>query len=268
VGATYPINTSGLKFNNENLHYDEMRVISTDSLHFTKFFDAKSSQSLVVDENNWSDTLELRINPIQLKNNKLKLSCNREANVFLPKENLEFYSSHVITSLNRSMIQLLSMKDSSFILPDSIDFTKNTITLGFISGLAPGSYTLIIPENTIESQGFIADPVRLSFTVKAKKELGSILVDLTDFGTGVFLELMNNGVVVGQYEPDASSKALLESLEPGDYSFRVVEDENGDLRWNGGAVINCVQPEKIYRYYTPVKVRPNWQVDVKLEKQD
>ncbi len=268
VGATYPINTSGLKFNNETLHYDEMRVINSDSLHFAKFFDLRASQSLVVDENDWSDTLELRINPTLLKNNKLKLSCNRNTNAFLPKETIEFYSSHVISSLNRSMIQLLSMKDTSFILPDSIDFTKNTITLGFISDLAPGSYTLIIPENTIESQGFITDPVRLAFTVKAKKELGSILVDLTEFGTGVFLELMNNGVVIGQYEPDTSYKTLIENLEPGDYSFRVVEDENGDLRWNGGSVINCIQPEKIYRYYTTVKVRSNWQVDVKLEKQD
>ncbi len=47
-------------------------------------------------------------------------------------------------------------------------------------------------------------------------------------------------------------------IEPGEYIFRLLVDENGNGKWDSGDYFKGIQPEPIYLYNEPIKVRAMW----------
>ena len=54
-------------------------------------------------------------------------------------------------------------------------------------------------------------------------------------------------------------------LEPTEYTFVLIEDRDGDGKWSGGDVKQRIQPEQVFRFSKPTKVRANWDVSVELQ---
>jgi uncharacterized protein (DUF2141 family) len=267
IGGTYPVNTGGLTFNGEPVRESEIRVVTTDSLHFVKFFDATIAQQLVVEENFGSDTLKTRISFPPNKKNTLRFSSPSKKAIYSPNEPILLYSSHYINSIDTSNVRIILDIDSSVLIPQLI-FTPVSIEIKGLPAGFSGGAKLILPENCIESNEFIAQRVVFPFTIRSKKELGSLKLDLSDFGTGHYLELLQGDAVIKHSEIDLSNSCLIENLEPGEYSFRIIKDDNGNQRWDSGSVVQCLQPEKVYRFSNLVKVRPNWQVELMLSKEE
>ena len=47
-------------------------------------------------------------------------------------------------------------------------------------------------------------------------------------------------------------------LRPGDYLIRIVEDVNGNGKWDVGDFEKGIQPEKLYYYPEYINARANW----------
>jgi hypothetical protein len=52
---------------------------------------------------------------------------------------------------------------------------------------------------------------------------------------------------------------------PGEYSFRIILDENKNEKWDPIDVQQQKQAEDVLYFNTPVKVRANWEVETTLE---
>jgi hypothetical protein len=50
-------------------------------------------------------------------------------------------------------------------------------------------------------------------------------------------------------------------LPPGNYSFRLIFDENNNGKWDTGSYFENRQPEKILNYSKPLSLRSNWEVN-------
>lgn len=96
------------------------------------------------------------------------------------------------------------------------------------------------------------------------EELGIIHVSTGGFIGGLILELMKDKGVVDEKHLLAGNKATFENLVPGEYQLRVIEDENRNGKWDSGNEILGIQPEKVFLFTKPTKVRPNWEYNLKI----
>jgi len=49
---------------------------------------------------------------------------------------------------------------------------------------------------------------------------------------------------------------------PGMYRFRIIEDKNGNGKWDTGSYLSHEQAEKIIYYLQKINVRANWDVEM------
>ena len=63
---------------------------------------------------------------------------------------------------------------------------------------------------------------------------------------------------------DTESPLVLTELTPGEYSFRVIRDANGNGKWDVGEYSTLTQPEAVDTYSKKTKIRANWTIDVTL----
>ena len=85
-------------------------------------------------------------------------------------------------------------------------------------------------------------------------------------------------VAFNKMDKDGSGAITVDEVEDllhETYGFPPLEDEvtlfmqsfdlNGDGKWSGGDLKRLIQPEQVYRFSKPTKVRANWDVSVELQ---
>ena len=60
------------------------------------------------------------------------------------------------------------------------------------------------------------------------------------------------------YNPAGKNYFEFNFIEPGEYLFRLLVDENANGKWDTGDFLTGLQPEPIYLYPEPIKVRAMW----------
>jgi len=101
---------------------------------------------------------------------------------------------------------------------------------------------------------------------KHDTDFGSILIKANQLPANTLLEVMHDNKLVRTISKEALDKQpLITFLDPGDYTFRVIHDENQNGKWDTGDVFLKKQAEKIDFYTQKVKIRANWETEVELE---
>ena len=75
---------------------------------------------------------------------------------------------------------------------------------------------------------------------------------------------MKGTTVVQTLPLQGLKKTLIQQLEPAEYTFKVVLDENQNGKWDTGDFEKQLQPEQILWFSDSIKVRANWEIDLKL----
>ena len=60
------------------------------------------------------------------------------------------------------------------------------------------------------------------------------------------------------YNPANKNYFEFNFIEPGEYLFRLLVDENENGKWDTGDYLSGKQPEPIYLYPEPIKIRAMW----------
>lgn len=113
------------------------------------------------------------------------------------------------------------------------------------------------------------DTISFDFETFLPEKCGNIVIDVTDFDSSWYFELINNmntelGTIVSKQRSN-QEKLNFTNLIPGQYSFRCFKDENGNGIWDSGDYEKKIQPEIMLRYTVAQKVRANWDIEEKLE---
>jgi uncharacterized protein (DUF2141 family) len=53
-------------------------------------------------------------------------------------------------------------------------------------------------------------------------------------------------------------------LPPREFLLKVIEDLNGNGKWDTGNYLEHRQPEEVFYYKEPIKVRSNWDIEVSM----
>ncbi|MEM7548411.1 MAG: Ig-like domain-containing protein [Bacteroidota bacterium] len=91
------------------------------------------------------------------------------------------------------------------------------------------------------------------------QDVGTIFGSIQTEKENFTLQLLSGADVVSEINNE--KKYRFENLKPGEYSIRILIDENGDGIWSKGNYRTNTQPEPIYNYSLSIPVKKNWEIE-------
>ena len=106
--------------------------------------------------------------------------------------------------------------------------------------------------------------MKKEFKAKALEEYGQIFFDVTGADSVAFVELLDpqdkvlQDKVLRTVPVSPEGRADFYFLAPGKYGARLVNDTNGNGRWDTGNYAEKRQPEAVYYYWQVIELKANF----------
>lgn len=223
----------------------------------------KEIELLIKDGNEIIDTVNFEvIAQSKLKDSTLSVSSNVSSSFGLD-QNIRLTINHPFTKYSSNNIKLY--EDSTLVSITSFtdiglrefelayDFKENT------------SYQLFIPQNSFEDMfGLTNDTIKLDFKTKKESDYGIINLNvIPKFSENYIIQISKNKKIITKSHLTGTQEIHYKYLSPGVYSLKLIIDSNGDKKWNTGNYLEGLQPEKVVIYNKEIKIRANWDNDIK-----
>lgn len=141
---------------------------------------------------------------------------------------------------------------------DSADIKKYNL----FADWEPGeSYVFEVDSTAIHGlYGLFTNKVKKEFKAKALEEYGQIFFDVAGADSIAFVELLDGQDKVLRTVPVTQGRADFYFLNPGKYGARLINDTNGNGRWDTGNYAEKRQPEDVYYYWQVLDLKANFEL--------
>lgn len=211
-------------------------------------------------------------NPFGVKSNLAK-EINPEKNIVL-----EF--GMPLVDIDSSNINLIRMSgDQMFRVKHTLEQDTLDLKRWIIS--APWAtlqdYKLEIPAGVFTNvAGQQNDSIKQEFSILMADKFGSLTVDVkgkTPESVYVLQLLGEKDNLLQEKQGVKSGKHTFSYLNPGEVKLRVIEDMNGNGKWDAGDLVNRIQPERVEVYYPEsgnelITMKVNWEIEVEVDMND
>ena len=109
--------------------------------------------------------------------------------------------------------------------------------------------------------GLHSNKIKQNFKVRSLEEYGAIYFNVSGIQTAAFVELLDGQDKVVRKQPVLDGKADFYYLNPGKYTARLIEDTNGNYKWDTGNYEKKLQPEMVYYYPQLVELKALWELE-------
>ena len=83
------------------------------------------------------------------------------------------------------------------------------------------------------------------------------------FSENYIIQISKNKKIITESHLAGTQEIYYKYLSPGVYSIKLIIDSNGDKKWSTGNYLEGLQPEKVIIYNKEIKIRANWDNDIK-----
>jgi uncharacterized protein (DUF2141 family) len=262
VGAKFDLSQSQFTLNGQAINDENSRFITSDSLLIFNKVDTISAFQLIAKHSLTSDTLSLRVSSKD-KLVPLKLSTGKIDNSYGPHQEIIFQLNDRISAVDTSKIKLFNTKDTSGIKIQAVSFKDNQLIIQFKRTDVKQIKVDFMKGSILTENASLLVLSSHLLNIKLEKDFGAIDVKLSDFETDLLVQLYLGKEKVETIRTK-EKHCRFKNLIPGDYSFVVVDDINNNGRWDTGDLKESLQPEQVYLFSSPSKVRANWEIQVEL----
>jgi hypothetical protein len=179
-------------------------------------------------------------------NKKMRIKLARPFAKFT-KEGIALYEDSVLIAT--PMIQEINLNQLEIVA----DFKANT------------EYELLILPGTFEDiLGLKNDTVYSKF--KTKKETAYGLINLTitpNFSARYIVQLYQKNKLIRETSLENDALVTYAYLLPGTYELKLIIDNDANQKWSTGNYLKGVQPEKVIFYEKALKIKANWDNDIR-----
>ncbi len=269
-------------------NFNLLRVNTTQKDSIVLFWNAAfegDSMVLISKDSSYSDTSTLRLpshskfyEDLEKGKNKVKLELglNTASNLFDFFDTLKIQSNHPLQTLRLNNIMWVENNDTlpwdsiktALQLPDSIvPVHPDTASLFWILHYpwqAGVNYTLhLLPQFASDMYGLSHDSLQFSFKMRSKDDYGSLLLKVkgNEMQSYVFELLDDKGNSIRHEAFSGSKNVRVPMLNQGNYSARLVVDDNNNGIWDSGHYLKKRQAEKVIYFPEKIDIRANWDVD-------
>ena len=247
-----------IKINGAERSSNEYWNVKNDSLHISLGNITENEIQFILN----SDTFNLR----RMEKNKMaKLTPKLISNEEEFSTSSSFEISDLIQEIDSSKLDVIELPDSSK-LAFKISFEKNKLTIMPTDGKVR-NYIVTFKDGAISGKtGKKSNSTKVEVKIKEDREFGSLNVKLNkSFKMGILQLMDKEKVVIEQLLKSDDSIVNFNRINPGQYTFRIIDDSNGNGQWDPINPIKQSKAESIIYFSTSVKVRANWEVETALE---
>ena len=133
-------------------------------------------------------------------------------------------------------------------------------------------YKLTIPDSIfVDVAGYANDSITKELTTMAAEKYAKVIIDLrgrSDSSTYILQLLGSDGKkVIDEIRDARTGKHTFSYVAEGEHRVRIVEDANGNGRWDSGNLIEGRQPERVEVYRNErdeevISTKMNWDVEI------
>ena len=204
-----------------------------------------------------------------------KLPLTGEIN---PENNLTVDFDYPLTRLDSAVMLLTLTRPDNSIEDVPVRFVRDTGLLRRWHIEAPwtsgGQYTLTIPKGAItDVAGFSNDSIVGKYTVLDPEKFATVKIHVKgkDDKAKYILQLLDGSNALKQEKRDVTTGDWQFNYVPaGEIKFRIIEDMNGNGKWDTGNVVERLQPERAEIYANDegedtFATKTNWEVEFSID---
>jgi uncharacterized protein (DUF2141 family) len=274
VSSTYSLFESSFYFLNQQIKNENIYFYKEDSIAIILPENPQENNQLLI-QSNTKDTN--KINLIEFEKDTISFYANLNNLTQIPSveffpldkdiskfKTFTLYFSDEIDSINNELIEIQSV-DSIKIIP-TYSFKNNRLDFSFSDTLQK-DILFKIKANAIQFLNHTKNEViDHKLIIKPKSNYSILNFKNMKFPENTILEiLIGNKVVETIHTSKLMQNSVISYLNPGEYSFRLILDENNNNKWDVGDVFFKKQAEKILYFSQKVKLRANWESEIELE---
>lgn len=261
VGANRSLKNAEIRLNGSEIPQNQIKFIEKDSLLLVVRPGEENPVVLSVTTDEWTDTVRTRIPSVRTKVQRI----DHLKTDYFPGQPLVFTVKDLIDGVDTSKITLVDMKDSSVLTNYSYEVvSSNELHLSIPDFQGEKLKISMQPGAVRASEGWTFSAYEQIFNKRNSKEFGILNVKIDGYSEPIVVEMLFKNAVLNKRIVTESTTLRFEQLEPGEYTFRIIADRNGNGQWDTGNFEEKIQPEEIHLFSTPAKVRANWEIDLEL----
>ena len=202
--------------------------------------------------------------PEKITYGNLKLATNIKQGMLLPGEDFQLKAQTAI-SIPVSGVQFYT-KDSTAISIEGKQTSPLEITYSTVGTAAA---FVVIDSAAVQSLYGDYNNIKSSWAFESRDSsyFGNLILNIdTSFSIPVIVELRNEEKdIIAQKE--FSKQLFFNHLLPGNYSIRLILDENNDGEWTTGSLSENQQPERYIYFNETISIKSKWdkEIDWNLE---
>lgn len=234
-------------------------VISSDTLKiFAEYVDPAFPDSV------HNDTLNFRKQDKLLADTVLTMNFSKEKR---PDADYCISFSLPIDSFDETRLKLYGAVDTLF---EEMDFkverdSSCPLRLKVVAEIAEGRKYKIVADSAFATciYGYASMPDSVEVVPMRETDFGALKVLFQD-DKPYLVELLQSEKVKAR-SAVADRQVSFVYLQPGKYDIRIINDENGNGRWDTGDYSQHRQAEDVFYYPQPYEIRSSWEHEVTIE---
>ncbi|MFK8037455.1 MAG: Ig-like domain-containing protein [Crocinitomicaceae bacterium] len=272
ISMTYPGQVSIVFKEKQPAHFDlnysipliEKPTKRSDSIVYWLSEPFQNQSEFILTQNNKTDTLRAIMTNLPKKGdaNPLTNKNNYHENKLLPNDTLSYFFNQPIKINDPSLINIVDEDSNTIAHQTKI---KDLTVLQVIPESDKAKY-ISIDSAAIHSilTLDVNNRINTTFARHSDKYYGQLLFELKADSTKTYiLELLEmSGEMVSKQIVEGSSSTSFSELLPGNYQLRLIDDTDLNGEWTTGNLSKQEQPESVFYYTSPIKIRSNWDLDL------
>ncbi len=206
---------------------------------------------------------------------KFKLPPSGDVN---PEQHLTIEFDYPLSKLDSAAVKLTEVDEAGNEKPVKITFERDTANMRRWQLMTKWKeltkYNLMIPAGAIENvAGEQNDTIKGTYTGLDHEKFATVLIDVKGKpdGTKYIIQLTNaSGVMQQERRNVTSGKVQFNYVTTGEIKIRIIEDMNGNGKWDSGNVVERRQPERSELYANEngedtFVTKANWEMELAMD---
>ncbi len=239
---------------------------SKDSFHIWYTYQEPMEDSLLILHDDGGNVLDtIRWKEASYKDS-LQLEARKNNKLFKVNPNGEIAFNYNVP-ISIADTSLISLKDT---LDVSAAYIAKTVGKNLKFSLSLKDQTIynltILPGAITDLYGQTNDTLLVEISTASKEDFGNLQIAFNAENDSIsyLCQLRKGEKIIDNFLMKSSEIKVYQQIEPGKYNIKLIEDINGNGRWDSGDWFEKRQPEKI-KTIEVEEIRANWDVELSID---
>ena len=204
----------------------------------------------------------------------LTISAGKDVN---PEKSFDITFGTPAVKFDTTAVELVAIAEDKSTTPVEKHFVRDSMNMCRWTVKAPWkektNYRFYIPKSSVtDVMGYENDSTAIEFATYDPEKFSTVSLNVTGEGKNKYIILLTDasGKTLQEKTGVTSGKYRFNYVTPGDIRLRIIEDKNGNGKWDAGDVLAGLQPERAEGYFNEKReetftTKMNWDFEINID---